>query len=475
MDGVMVDFPEAQSDIDESIRDECVEWCNTTGKHHSDFEGLFATLLPKSGAVDAVCRLNEKFEIYLLSSAPWGNIEAWSDKRRWVEKYLPQLGRKYLILSHRKDLNRGSYLIDDRAHNGASDFGTHEGQEWIHFGSEKFPDWDEVVNYLESEQDNKMANRKKRNQKGKSKSILKSPYRWRCRICSHEGEDEELPCHCGKNVRQLAPVSDNNTEWFSNFLKDLEWKFVSPEKLHSTPNRLTDEEHISLACRAGKELEGFLNNISLAVPTHYELYNSRSDHLRVSDLKKKKKTKKGKFGFDTAVKTAIKWHGKTIPALKKVPNGPIELGHVFDEYFRLVFEHISSGKWAPGNKVEFYCGELDLTVCGTTDLTFDGIPVEMKTTSMLPTSAMNKKNLNKFKTKWRTNYLPQISMYSDACGLDWMLLLLISRKTGEFSLIPVNGQQKLIALKKKWEEWIQAGGKIVNEIATYRELKSEEE
>ncbi len=149
MDGVLVDFPESQSDIHISIRDKCLDWCNTTGKHHSDFEGLFSTLLPTSGAVDAVCRLNDKFVIYLLSSAPWDNTNSWSDKRRWVEKYLPQLRRKCLILSHRKDLNRGSYLIDDRAHNGAIDFGEYDNQEWIHFGSERFPNWEEILKYLE--------------------------------------------------------------------------------------------------------------------------------------------------------------------------------------------------------------------------------------------------------------------------------------------------------------------------------------
>jgi 5'(3')-deoxyribonucleotidase len=87
--------------------------------------------------------------IYLLSSAPWDNTNSWSDKRRWVEKYLPQLRRKCLILSHRKDLNRGSYLIDDRAHNGAIDFGEYDNQEWIHFGSERFPNWEEILKYLE--------------------------------------------------------------------------------------------------------------------------------------------------------------------------------------------------------------------------------------------------------------------------------------------------------------------------------------
>ena len=49
-----------------------------------------------------------------------------------------------LILSHRKDLLKGDYLIDDRPNNGAADF---EG-ELIKFGNEEFKDWKAVLNYL---------------------------------------------------------------------------------------------------------------------------------------------------------------------------------------------------------------------------------------------------------------------------------------------------------------------------------------
>ena len=52
------------------------------------------------------------------------------------------------MLTHRKDLNRGAYLVDDREKNGAKEFGEREGQEWIHFGSDKFPDWESVLGYL---------------------------------------------------------------------------------------------------------------------------------------------------------------------------------------------------------------------------------------------------------------------------------------------------------------------------------------
>jgi 5'(3')-deoxyribonucleotidase len=57
---------------------------------------------------------------------------------------LGEAAKKRLILSHNKHLNIGDYLIDDRTANGAGKFtGMH-----IHFGTERFPDWDSVVSYL---------------------------------------------------------------------------------------------------------------------------------------------------------------------------------------------------------------------------------------------------------------------------------------------------------------------------------------
>ncbi|QVJ82180.1 sigma-70 family RNA polymerase sigma factor [Xylanibacter ruminicola] len=52
-----------------------------------------------------------------------------------------------MIITHRKDLCLGDYLIDDRGKNGTSEF----SGEWIEFGSEKFPDWESVLKYLESQ------------------------------------------------------------------------------------------------------------------------------------------------------------------------------------------------------------------------------------------------------------------------------------------------------------------------------------
>ena len=98
---------------------------------------------------DAVVSVNkllssEKYEVYFLSTAPWDNPSAWTDKRLWLEDKFGDAATRRLILTHRKDLIRGDILIDDRPNNGAKNF---EGK-WIHFGSDAYPNWSAVLNYL---------------------------------------------------------------------------------------------------------------------------------------------------------------------------------------------------------------------------------------------------------------------------------------------------------------------------------------
>ena len=106
--------------------------------------GIFGLMDPIPGALGAVERLSEIYDAYILSTAPWENPTAWSDKLLWVQRHLPSM-RKRLILSHNKHLNQGDFLIDDRPNNGAEFF---EG-EWLHFGpGHKYPDWDSVLRRL---------------------------------------------------------------------------------------------------------------------------------------------------------------------------------------------------------------------------------------------------------------------------------------------------------------------------------------
>ena len=137
MDGVLVDF---QSGIDKLSEDVKKEY---EGRF-DEVPGIFGLMLPIPGAIDAVHKLQEKYDVYILSTAPWKNPSAWSDKVSWVTKYLDDIFHKRMIITHCKHLCKGDILIDDRGKNGTSEF---EG-EWIQFGSEQFPDWTAVVDYL---------------------------------------------------------------------------------------------------------------------------------------------------------------------------------------------------------------------------------------------------------------------------------------------------------------------------------------
>ena len=137
MDNVLVDFPSGIAQLTPKTKKEYEGRLD-------EVPGIFALMKPLEGALDAFETLSKIYDSYLLSTAPWENSSAWSDKNKWVKKYLGQFAHKRLILSHHKNLNRGDYLIDDRTANGAGEF---QG-EHIHFGTERFPDWKSVLEYL---------------------------------------------------------------------------------------------------------------------------------------------------------------------------------------------------------------------------------------------------------------------------------------------------------------------------------------
>ena len=137
MDGVLVDFKSGEKKVDEATLKEYED-------RTEEIPGIFSLMLPIEGAIKAVKTLAKHYDVFILSTAPWKNPSAWMDKRTWIAKYFKGTFYKKIILTHRKDLILGDYLIDDRPNNGASEF----SGEWIKFGSEDFPDWDSVIQYL---------------------------------------------------------------------------------------------------------------------------------------------------------------------------------------------------------------------------------------------------------------------------------------------------------------------------------------
>ena len=136
MDNVLVDFPSAFLKIEKDVFEAYEDM--------DDIPGIFSLMEPLVGAIHAFEELSKHYDTYILSTSPWNNPSAWSDKVEWVKRYLGDVAYKRLILTHHKDLNKGHYLVDDRTKNGASEF---EG-ELIQFGSDRFPDWEGVITYL---------------------------------------------------------------------------------------------------------------------------------------------------------------------------------------------------------------------------------------------------------------------------------------------------------------------------------------
>jgi 5'(3')-deoxyribonucleotidase len=137
MDNVLVDFESGLAQVSEEIKMEYEG-------HLDEIPGVFGLMKPIDGAIDAMHELQKHYDMFILSTAPWKNPSAWSDKVIWVTNYLDDVFHKRMIITHRKDLCQGDYLIDDRGKNGTSEF----SGEWIEFGSEKFPDWKSVLEYL---------------------------------------------------------------------------------------------------------------------------------------------------------------------------------------------------------------------------------------------------------------------------------------------------------------------------------------
>ena len=70
---------------------------------------------PMPGAIESFIELTKYFETYVLSTAPWNNPTALSDKLLWTKNNLGEHPFKRLILTHHKNLNTGDYQIDDRS------------------------------------------------------------------------------------------------------------------------------------------------------------------------------------------------------------------------------------------------------------------------------------------------------------------------------------------------------------------------
>jgi 5'-nucleotidase len=138
MDGVLCDFYKAKT---EALKR------NPLNQFPQAEYGFFANLDPVEGAIKAVKWLmaSDSFEVYILTAPSLPNPMCYTEKRVWIERHFGMGLVKNMVISPHKHLSKGDILIDDNLRGCGQDM--FEG-ELIHFGSEKFPTWGEVLIYL---------------------------------------------------------------------------------------------------------------------------------------------------------------------------------------------------------------------------------------------------------------------------------------------------------------------------------------
>lgn len=149
LDGVCADFSKAIKDLCPEFDDQTLFPCDESRSSKVDEicrenPRIFLNLEPIDGCLHYVPLLMEMFNVYFLSVPMWILPESFTDKRIWVEKHFGENSFQRLILTHRKDLNDGEFLIDDRLKHGVDKF---KG-EHIHFGKDPFYNWQHVFEYL---------------------------------------------------------------------------------------------------------------------------------------------------------------------------------------------------------------------------------------------------------------------------------------------------------------------------------------
>ena len=128
MDGVLCNFDKAKEALPKEQQG------------RPDLHIDFSKLEPMPDAIESVFKLERMgHDVFIASTPPWNNPEAWGQKRDWIDKNIPALKRR-VFLTHRKDLLNGDILIDDTTYRGQKEF----PGNFLHFGKNGV-DWKFII------------------------------------------------------------------------------------------------------------------------------------------------------------------------------------------------------------------------------------------------------------------------------------------------------------------------------------------
>lgn len=145
LDDVVVDFSE---EINKRVRN----WVCLNESEKEDVlkkiiqkePHFYRNLLLVDSAKECIHNLSNYYDIFFISSPYFDIPTFYTDSRILVEKHFGEDFRKKIIISFRKDLHIGHYLIDSNLNNGSEKFIS----ELLLFGGDKFKSWTNIENYL---------------------------------------------------------------------------------------------------------------------------------------------------------------------------------------------------------------------------------------------------------------------------------------------------------------------------------------
>ena len=100
---------------------------------------------PENSALKAFATLSQDYQLWVLATAPFNHPEKWGEAAAWVRDNLGTAAYDRVILSNRKDMILGDYVIDRYP----SRFSLPDSMGTvIEYGSDTFRTWEDVLEYF---------------------------------------------------------------------------------------------------------------------------------------------------------------------------------------------------------------------------------------------------------------------------------------------------------------------------------------
>lgn len=142
MDGVLCDFSKAQNAAKKNTPE--IAYPQMAYK-------FFEELEPIEGGIETVKLLqaHPEYEPHILTRPSINNPLCYTEKAVWIQKHFGKAMLHDMTISCQKDLllPMGEYLIDD-LNKGHGQEAFDQAGKLIHFGSERFPNWHAIQNFL---------------------------------------------------------------------------------------------------------------------------------------------------------------------------------------------------------------------------------------------------------------------------------------------------------------------------------------